>query len=130
MYLHPTPSIYFGATTSSVPSTDYLNTLFIYCLSNQQHQYSSYFINLHRVWMENMCTSCSCSKHTCNLKALFLHIKGCDNLCLVGTLLSITCPLTEIHLGLFTLRYAIKRSMGRCWEFQLGNGRPVSIKGW
>ena len=130
MYLHPTPSICFGATTSSVPSTDYLNTLLIYCLSNQQHQYSSYFINLHRVRMENMCTSCSCSKHTCSLKALFLHIKGCDNLCLVGTLVSITCPLTEINLELFTLRYAIKRSMGRCWEFQLGNGRPASIKGW
>ena len=46
---------------------------------------------VHREWMENMCTSCSCSKHTCSLKALFLHIKGCDNLCLIGTLLSITC---------------------------------------
>ena len=84
-------------------SLHYLNTLLIYCLSNQQHkhQFSSYFINLqvtYIVWMENMCTSCSCSKHTCSLKALFLHIKGCDNLCLVGTLLSITCPLTEINL--------------------------------
>ena len=130
MYLHPSPYMYsicFDATTSSVPSTDYINTLLIYCLSNQQHKYqfSSYFINLqvkYRVWMENMCTSCSCSKHTCSLKALFLHIKGCDNLCLVGTLLSITCPLTEINLGLFTLRYAIKLSMGRCCEFQLGDG--------
>ena len=86
MYLHPTPSICFGATTSSVPSTDYLNTLLIYSLSNQQHKYqfSSYFINLqvkYRVWMENMCTSCSCSEYTCSLKALFLN------------------------LGLFTLRY-------------------------
>ena len=135
MYLHPTPSICFDATTSSVPSTDYLNTLLIYCLSNQQHKYqfSSYFINLqvkYRVWMENMCTSCSCSKHTCSLKALFLHIKGCDNLCLVGTLLSITSPLTEINLGLFTLRYAIKLSMGRCCEFQLDDCRTASIKGW
>ena len=128
VYLHPTLSICFDATTSSVPSTDYLNTLLIYCLSNQQHKYqfSSYIINLqikYRVWMENMCTSCSCSKNTCSLKALFRHIKGCDNLCLVGTLLSITCPLTEINLGLFTLRCAIKLStMSRCCEFQLGDG--------
>ena len=42
--------------------------------------------------------------------------------CLVATLLSITCPLTEINLGLFALRYAIKLSMGRCCEFQLGDG--------
>ena len=73
--------------------------------------------------MENMCTSCSCSEHTCSLKALFLHIKGCDNLCLVGTLLSITYHLTEINLGLLNLRYAIKLStMSRCCEFQLGDG--------
>ena len=87
----PTSSICFDATTSSVPSTDYLNTLLIYCLSNQQHKYQLSSLK-YRVWMEKMCTSCSCSKHTYSLKALFLHIKGCDNLCLVGTLLSITCP--------------------------------------
>ena len=41
--------------------------------------------------------------------------------CLVSTLVSITCPLSEINLELFTLRYAIKLSMGRCCEFQLGD---------
>ena len=62
--------------------------------------------------MENMCTSALVLNIHVVEKVLFLHIKGCDNLCLVGTLLSITCPLTEINLGLFTLRYAIKLSMG------------------
>ena len=57
--------------------------------------------------MENMCTSCSCSKHTCSLKALFLHIKGCDNLCLVGTLLSITC-CTFFKLRLFVIENDVK----------------------
>ena len=40
---------------------------------------------------------------------------------LVSTLVSINCPLTEINLELFILRYAIKLSMGRCCEFQLGD---------
>ena len=37
MYLHPTPSICFDVTTSSVPSTDY---------QLHKYQFSSYFINL------------------------------------------------------------------------------------